>query len=53
MQAWRYGEMFSFIESTRPPLERLVGARRELGDAGEVLASMARFAPLGVTLLSV
>ena len=52
MQAWRYGEMFSFIESTGLPIERLVGARRELRDAGEVLASMARFAPLGVTLLS-
>ncbi|HET8986280.1 MAG TPA: alcohol dehydrogenase catalytic domain-containing protein [Trueperaceae bacterium] len=53
MQAWRYSEMFSFIESTKLPLERLVGAKRELAAAGEVLASMAGFAPLGVTLLSV
>ena len=51
MQAWRYPEMFEFIERARFPLEKLIGDRRPLADAGEVLASMARFAPLGVTLL--
>lgn len=51
MQAWRYSEMFDFIQSARLPLERLIGERRPLQDAAEVLASMARFAPLGVTLL--
>jgi len=53
MQAWRYAEMFAFVESARLPLERLIGDRRPLRDAGEVLASMGRFAPLGVTLLAV
>lgn len=51
MQAWRYPEMFEFIAHTKLPLEELIGARRTLADAGEVLASMTSFAPLGVTLL--
>lgn len=51
MQAWRYPEMFSFLRSAGLPLARLVGERRPLAAAGEVLASMAGFAPLGVTLL--
>lgn len=53
MQAWRYPEMFAFVARARLPLEKLIGDRRPLSDAGEVLASMARFAPLGVTLLRV
>jgi len=53
MQAWRYAEMFAFIERARLPLGRLIGERRQLREAGDVLASMARFAPLGVTLLDV
>jgi alcohol dehydrogenase len=51
MQAWRYGEMFAFIAARRLPLARMIGDRRPLADAGAVLASMAAFAPLGVTLL--
>ncbi|MBA2665637.1 MAG: alcohol dehydrogenase catalytic domain-containing protein [Trueperaceae bacterium] len=51
MQAWRYGELFDFIAARRLPLGRMIGARRPLADAGDVLASMAGFAPLGVTLL--
>jgi alcohol dehydrogenase len=51
MQAWRYADMLNFIEARRLPIQRLIGARRPLGDAGEVLASMAAFAPVGVTLL--
>ena len=53
MQAWHYAGMFRFIASTGVPLDRLIGERRPLGDAGAVLASMERFAPLGVTLLQV
>lgn len=53
MQAWHYPAMFRFIASTRLPLARLIGERRPLKDAGTVLSSMARFAPLGVTLLKV
>lgn len=52
MQARLYQEMFAFIENHRLPLERLIGETRPLRDAGEVLASMGRFAPLGVTLLT-
>ena len=51
MQAWRYGEMFDFIAARCLPLDRMIGERRPLADAGAVLASMAAFAPLGVTLL--
>ncbi len=51
MQARRYPEMLTFVATTAMPLERLIGARRPLADAGEVLASMGRFAPLGVTIL--
>lgn len=51
MQARRYPEMLNFIEATGAPLEKLIGERRPLEDAGEVLASMGRFAPVGVTLL--
>ncbi len=51
MQAWRYGDMLEFIRSRELPVDRLVGARRPLAAAGEVLASMGDFAPVGVTLL--
>lgn len=51
MQAWRYPEMFSFIGSTRLPLEKLIGATRPLADAGAALEGMGRFAPVGVTIL--
>lgn len=53
MQARRYPEMLSFIANRGLPLEKLVGERRPLADAGEVLASMGRFAPTGVTILEV
>ncbi|MBX3144146.1 MAG: alcohol dehydrogenase catalytic domain-containing protein [Trueperaceae bacterium] len=51
MAAWRYPEMFEFIAARRLPLGRLIGERRALGDAGDVLAGMGSFAPVGVTLL--
>ncbi len=51
MQAWRYREMFAFVRNRRLPLARLIGDRRPLADAGDVLASMAGFGPVGVTLL--
>lgn len=51
MQAHRYPEMLTFVRTANVPLERLIGARRPLADAGAVLASMAEFAPLGVTIL--
>lgn len=51
MQAWRYPEMFRFIEAASLPLERLIGGTRPLADAGAVLEDMARFAPVGVTIL--
>ncbi|MFA5569135.1 MAG: alcohol dehydrogenase catalytic domain-containing protein [Trueperaceae bacterium] len=51
MQARRYPEMLDFIASSDAPLEALIGARRPLGAAGEVLASMGSFAPVGVTIL--
>jgi alcohol dehydrogenase len=51
MQAWRYDEMFAFIAAAELPLGRMIGERRPLAEAGAVLASMARFAPVGVTLL--
>src|SRR5690606_35247498 len=34
MQAWRYQEMFAFIERTGLPLARLIGERKTLSDAG-------------------
>jgi alcohol dehydrogenase len=51
MQAWRFAEMFAFIDAAGVPLARLIGERRPLDDAGTVLADMGRFAPVGVTLL--
>jgi alcohol dehydrogenase len=51
MQAWRFDELFAFVAATGVPLGRLIGDRRPLGDAGEVLRAMGSFAPLGVTLL--
>ncbi len=51
MQAWRYPEMFGFIKAASLPIHKLIGETRPLADAGDVLASMARFAPLGVTVL--
>lgn len=51
MQAHKYPEMLTFVRTANVPLERLIGARRPLADAGAVLASMAEFAPMGVTIL--
>lgn len=51
MPAWRYPELFRFVAAGRVPLDRLIGARRPLEEAGDALASMGRFAPVGVTLL--
>ena len=51
MQARRYPEMLSFVERSGLPLEKLIGERRPLEDAGSVLASMGSFAPTGVTIL--
>src|SRR5690606_33479206 len=48
-QARRYPEMLSFIAGSRLPLDKLIGERRPLADAGNVLASMSSFAPAGVT----
>lgn len=51
MQARRYPEMLTFVQAASVPLERLIGARRRLTDAGDALAAMGTFAPVGVTLL--
>lgn len=51
MQAWRYGDMLDFIAARRLPVDRMIGARRGLEAADEVMRSMGAFAPLGVTLL--
>ncbi len=51
MQARRYPEMLAFVATSGLPLEKLIGERRPLEDAGAVLASMGSFAPVGVTLL--
>lgn len=51
MAAWRYQEMFAFVERARLPLERLIGRRRPLAEAGDALAALGSFAPVGVTLL--
>lgn len=53
MAAWRYPEMFGFIEARKLPLERLIGERQPLAEAGAALAAMGSFAPVGVTLLEV
>jgi alcohol dehydrogenase len=51
MPAASYPRLFRFVLERRVPLERLIGARRPLEEAGEALAAMERFAPVGVTLL--
>jgi alcohol dehydrogenase len=51
MPAWRYDAMFRFIEASGLDVGRLVGDRRPLEEAHAVMASMASFAPLGVTVL--
>ncbi len=51
MAAWRYPEMLAFIQARALPIERLIGERRPLADAGAALAAMGSFAPVGVTLL--
>lgn len=51
MQAWRYADMLEFIAAHHLPVERMIGARRGLEAADEVMRSMGAFAPLGVTLL--
>jgi alcohol dehydrogenase len=51
MPAWRYPELFRFVAAGRVPLERLIGARRPLAEAGAALEAMGSFAPVGVTLL--
>jgi alcohol dehydrogenase len=51
MPATAYPRLFRFIAAGGVPLDRLIGARRPLAEAGDALAAMARFAPVGVTLL--
>jgi alcohol dehydrogenase len=51
MPAWRYPELFRFVAAGAVPLERLIGARRPLAEAGDALQAMGSFAPVGVTLL--
>jgi len=51
MPARRYPEMLRFVRERRIDIGALVGERRPLADAHEVMASMERFAPRGVTLL--
>jgi alcohol dehydrogenase len=51
MPARAYPRLFRFLERGPVPLERLIGERRPLAEAGAALAAMERFAPVGVTLL--
>jgi len=51
MPAAAYPRLFRFVAGGRVPLARLIGERRPLEDAGEALAAMERFAPVGMTLL--
>ena len=51
MPAASYRRLFRFVLERRVPLERLIGERRPLEEAGDALLAMERFAPVGVTLL--
>ena len=51
MPASSYPRLFEFIQQRGLPLERLVGSRRPLADAAEVLPAMADFQGVGVTVL--
>ena len=51
MPARGYPALFRFVAAARLPLHELVGARADLSEAGEALAGMASFAPVGVTIL--
>jgi alcohol dehydrogenase len=51
MPARGYPALFRFVHDRALPLDALVGARADLAEAGDALASMASFAPLGVTIL--
>jgi alcohol dehydrogenase len=51
MPASSYPRLFRFVLERRLPLERLIGERRPLAEAGAALAAMEGFAPVGVTLL--
>ncbi len=51
MPAALYGRLFRFVQDRRVPLDRLIGARRPLAEAGAALSAMGDFAPVGVTLL--
>lgn len=51
MPAWRYPELFRFVTARALPLDRLIGARRPLEEAGVAMSAMGAFAPVGVTLL--
>lgn len=51
MAAWRYQELFAFVARAQLPLERLIGSRRPLSEAGEALTALGSFGPIGVTLL--
>jgi len=52
MPARRYPEMLRFVRERRIDVGLLIGERRPLADAHEVMASMGAFAPRGVTLLT-
>lgn len=51
MPATSYPRLFRFVAAGRVPLDRLIGERRPLAEAGAALAAMERFTPVGVTLL--
>jgi len=51
MPATAYPRLFRFVTDRGVPLGRLIGERRPLAEAGEALAAMERFGPIGVTLL--
>ena len=51
MPARGYPALFRFVQDRDLPLGALVGARVGLEGAGDALASMAAFAPVGVTIV--
>jgi len=51
MPARGYPALFRFVLDRGLPLGSLVGARVDLAGAGDALASMAAFAPVGVTIV--
>ncbi len=51
MPAHRYPTLFTFVRDAALPLGELVGERAGLEAAGDALAAMAEFTPLGVTVL--